>query len=234
MTAPARTPNGTANGPRARNRRGEGAQLRDDIITAAGTILEQTGRDDAITLRAVARTIGITAPSIYLHFDDRDQILRALIVRTFDWLTDALRPATAHDEPVARLRAVAHAYLAFATEHTHLYRVLFERHHAAAGVLQPDSPNDVTTMVGAEAFGILLDAVGTCIASGDSTASSAEAAATNWWVGLHGLATLRASMPYFPWPPLRPQLDDLTDRLAQIGPPQPRRKPPATRQRTRA
>lgn len=233
MTAAPRTPTATANGHRARNRRGEGAQLREDIVTAAGTILEQTGRDDAITLRAVARAIGITAPSIYLHFDDRDQILRALIVRTFDRLTGALRPAAARKEPLDRLHAVARAYLAFATDHTHLYRVLFERHHAAAGVLRPDTPHDVTTMVGADAFAILLDAVRACMASGDSTASSAEAAATNWWVGLHGLATLRASMPYFPWPPLRPQLDDLTDRLAQISPPRPPRDPARTRRRTR-
>ncbi|MHA3701146.1 TetR/AcrR family transcriptional regulator [Jatrophihabitans sp. YIM 134969] len=224
----------TSRGPRARNRRGEGAQLRDDIVSAAGTILERTGRDDAITLRAIARTIGITAPSIYLHFDDREQILRALIVSTFDRLTDALRPATVDPDPVVRLHAIGHAYLAFATEHASLYRVLFERHHDAAGVLRPEAPNDVTTMVGAEAFGILLHAVDDCRESGKSTAVSAEAAATAWWVGLHGLATLRASMPYFPWPPLTPQLDDLTDRLADIAPGRVRRNSVAASRRERA
>ncbi len=214
---------------RTRNRRGEGAQLRDDIITAAGTLLEQTGRDDAVTLRAVARTVGITAPSIYPHFDDRDQILSALVARTFDRLTDALRPAAdGVGDPVARLRAVSRAYLAFATDHTHLYRVLFERHHAAAPGGRR-APAGVADMVGANAFAVLLDAVRACIDSGASDATSAEHAATRWWVGLHGLATLRASMPYFPWPALEPQLDDLTDRLVQVSAPPPRRRGQRTR-----
>jgi AcrR family transcriptional regulator len=213
---------------RTRNRRGEGAQLRDDIVSAAGTLLEQTGRDDAVTLRAIARTIGITAPSIYDHFEDRNQILVALVTRTFDQLTDALRPAAdTVDDPVAKVRAVARAYLAVATDHAHLYRVLFERHHAAG--THRHAPAGVDGMVGAQAFAVLLDAVRACVDSGDSTATSAEHAATQWWVGLHGLSTLRASMPYFPWPPLESQLDDLTDRLLQLRAPRPqRRRRPAT------
>ena len=96
--------------------------------------------------------------------------------------------------------------------------MLFERHHDAADVLRPAAPNDLASMVGADAFAVLLEAVRACINSGRSTATSAEHAATQWWVGLHGLATLRASMPYFPWPPLQPQLDDLTDHLVQLVP----------------
>lgn len=205
-------------GTRARNKRGEGAQLRDDIVSAAGELLERTGRDDAVTLRAVARLIGISAPSIYHHFDDRDQILYALVTRTFDQLAAALRPAAAAGTtPVERLRAVSRAYLDFAGEHRHLYRVLFERQHAADGPAPEEcTPASVGEMVGAEAFGALLDAVTACVAAGESTSSPLEAA-TQLWVGLHGLATLRASMPYFPWPPLEHQLDDLMQRLVGLG-----------------
>lgn len=207
-------------GPRTRNKRGEGAQLRDDIVTAAGVLLEQTGRDDAVTLRAVARLIGISAPSIYHHFDDRDQILYALITRTFEQLAAALRPAAvAGSTPVERLRAVSRAYLDFAGEHRHLYRVLFERQLAADGPTPEEcTPASVDEMVGAEAFGALLDAVAACVATGESTASAPLEPATQLWVGLHGLATLRASMPYFPWPPLEHQLDDLIQRLVGLRP----------------
>jgi len=202
---------------RTRNRRGEGVQLRDEIVSAAGKLLEETGRDEAVTLRAVARVIGITAPAIYPHFDDRDQILYALVSRTFGQFADALRSAAEREtEPVARLRAVACAYLTFATDHANLYRVLFERHHAPAAVERPYMPERVGSMVGAEAFGELMGAVRACMDSGDSAAPSVEQAATQWWVGLHGLATLRASMPYFPWPPLDEQLDDLTDQLVYL------------------
>ena len=50
---------------RRRNRRGEGDRLRDEIITAASQIIGETGDDSALTLRGVARRLGIAAPSIY-------------------------------------------------------------------------------------------------------------------------------------------------------------------------
>lgn len=66
-------------------------------------------------------------------------------------------------------------------------------------------PVDVRTMVGAEAFGFLLEAVRACVDAGESRESSAQHGAVRVWVGLHGLATLRASLPWFPWPtPGRP------------------------------
>lgn len=49
----------------ARNRRGEGALLRTEILTAATELIEAGGDERAVTLRAVARRAGIAAPSIY-------------------------------------------------------------------------------------------------------------------------------------------------------------------------
>jgi AcrR family transcriptional regulator len=55
-----------ATGPRVRNRRGQGGRLRTDIVTAAAELLDEAGTEQAVTLRAVARRIGIAAPSIYV------------------------------------------------------------------------------------------------------------------------------------------------------------------------
>ncbi len=57
--------------------------MRAEIVTGAAAVLEETGSEDAVTLRAVARRVGIAAPSIYGHFDDRDQILLAVIADAF-------------------------------------------------------------------------------------------------------------------------------------------------------
>src|SRR5260370_1139140 len=46
---------------RERNRRGEGGKLRDDILAAATALLEQTGSAEAVTLRAGAPPLGISA-----------------------------------------------------------------------------------------------------------------------------------------------------------------------------
>ena len=205
--------------PRQRNRRGEGALLRDDIVQAASTLLEQTGREEALTLRAVARVAGITAASIYPHFADRDEIKLALVQRTFSTLAGALRPASAgQKQPVPALYAVCRAYLDFAAEHPDLYRVLFERHRR--GAVKPGAAGtDVSAIIGADAFGVLLDAVRACVDAGDSAETSAQAAAVRVWVSLHGMATLRASLPWVPWPPRDTLLDDLVQRAADLRTP---------------
>jgi AcrR family transcriptional regulator len=202
--------------PRRRNKRGEGALLQEDIVRAAATLLETTGRDDALTLRAVARAAGITAPSIYAHFADRDEILVAVVERTFSELAEALRPG-ATGEPLPALYAVCRAYLDFAAEHPHRYRVLFQRHS-----ITPAEPVDkrkhVDTMIGADAFGVLLDVIRACIDAGVSDETSAQAATVRVWVSLHGMATLRASLPGFPWPPREALLQDLITRVADLRP----------------
>jgi hypothetical protein len=45
-----------------RNQRGEGGRLREEIITAASQMIGETGDDTALTVRGVARRVGIAAP----------------------------------------------------------------------------------------------------------------------------------------------------------------------------
>jgi AcrR family transcriptional regulator len=201
-----------------RNRQGEGIKLREEILAAAGRLLESTGNDDAVTLRAVAREAGITAPAIYAHFADRGEILRTVVELSFTELAITLRTAAeAHDEPVDRLRAVGRSYLEFAVAQPNHYRMLFERHRTeAAGGGGPVS-TDVRTIVGADAFGVLLDATDDCIRAKASTASAAAPTATRIWIGLHGQATLQASLPWFPWPDSDQLADDILTRLADLA-----------------
>lgn len=133
---------------RRQNKRGMGGKLREEIIRAAVRLVE---RDEAVpTLRAVAREAGITAPSVYGHFDDLQQILRAVKVRTSAALTEHLRESIAGiEDPVERLRAVCHGYAEFGFEQPQRYRLLF-----TTPVYQPPAgekrrPEDVE---GADAF----------------------------------------------------------------------------------
>jgi AcrR family transcriptional regulator len=203
---------------RTRNRRGEGGRLRGEIVEAASELLEENGNEAAITLRAVARRVGVTAPSIYPHFADRLEILRAVVIRAVDDLAARLRLAMQGEEdPVARLRAGCHAYVSFAAEQPHRYRVLFQRRRPTGATTIERSPT-VEDILGANAFSILLEAVEACIAAGASKATSPLAAATQLWVALHGYATLRSSAPDFPWPEHDEVVDALITRLAWIEP----------------
>ena len=93
--APEPPPAPRRTGARTRNRRGEGARLREDILAAATALLDELGTEEAVTLRAVARRAGITAPSIYSHFPDRQAILLAVVRDAFTELTETLREAAA-------------------------------------------------------------------------------------------------------------------------------------------
>ena len=204
------------------NKRGEGDKLRGEILAAAGSILGREGSDDAVTLRAIAREAGISAPAIYGHFTDRYEILRTVVVTTFAELAAAMTAAAAgQDDPVRRLHAVCHAYLDFAAQRPHHYRVLFERRPTPnvnlAGTSAPNT--DVRTMVGADAFGVLLDATIGCIETRASSATEPIDTANQIWIGLHGQATLLVSMPWHPWPANREQFaDHIIDQLAELQP----------------
>ncbi|WP_459803667.1 TetR/AcrR family transcriptional regulator [Herbidospora sp. RD11066] len=187
--------------PRRRNRRGEGGKLRDEIIAAAVELLDEEGDERAITLRSVARRIGIAAPSIYPHFPDQPAIMLAVVRQEFDQLTAALVAAVAKagDDPVARLTAACHAYLDLAATHPGRYRIMF------GGLWMPDlgegsvGQSDMDAL-GAETLQTLVDLLGACVEAGRSTSTDLFGDAVALWLGLHGLAHQRIVVRYFPWP----------------------------------
>ncbi|CAL9332453.1 TetR/AcrR family transcriptional regulator [Streptomyces sp. enrichment culture] len=193
---------------RRRNKRGEGGRLREDIVTAAAELLDEAGDEHAVTLRSVARRVGIAAPSIYPHFPDQPAIMLAVVQREFAALESLLRSALeqAGDDPRRRLRAVCDAYLDFARSHPERYRTMF------AGVWIPAlegsslTEEDMATL-GSETLDLLSGALGECVAAGAAESDDVPADATALWVGLHGLAHQRGVSPSFRWPP------DIADRI---------------------
>lgn len=198
---------------RPRNRRGEGARLRAEICAAALALLDETGDEQAVTLRAVARRVGISAPSIYAHFADRQAILLALVLDAFAELSRELSTAAAAvgPDPERRLRAACAAYLGFAADRPQRYRVLFGGLWSAAGAVQAGTMSEADVgELGQEVLAVLAGALTDCVAAGRSTSTDPAADAIALWLALHGLAHQRAVVHAFGWPA------DIEDRL--IGP----------------
>ncbi|MEV6411170.1 TetR/AcrR family transcriptional regulator [Kribbella sp. NPDC051718] len=186
---------------RERNKRGEGAQLREEIVAAATRLLDG-GTEQSVTLRAVAREAGITAPSIYSHFADRESILLAVAQHGFAELEGLLREASAGSgDAVEQLRAVCAAYLDFAERWPGRYRTLFGAAWDAPKSVErvPELAAEVD-LLGMGAFGVLVEAVADCAAAGQSASKDPAADAAALWVGLHGFAQLRTAASLFPWP----------------------------------
>jgi AcrR family transcriptional regulator len=193
---------------RVRNRRGEGARLRDEIVAGAVALLDETGDQTSVTLRAVARKVGISAPSIYRHFADQPSIMLAVVQQAFDELEAELRRArdSAGGDPRARLFATCTGYLEFARTHPGRYRTMF------GGLWMPDLETSSLTEADMHALGegslqLLADVLGDCVAAGIATSTDLSADAIALWVGLHGLAHQQSVTVSFPWPV------DITERL---------------------
>jgi AcrR family transcriptional regulator len=191
---------------RAPNRRGQGTRLRDEILEAARVLAEAKG-EQAVTLRAVAREVGIAAPSIYAHFPDREAILSALVDEAFDELSAVVLGAMdAATGPVGRLRAACDSYVDFALRRPNRYQLAFA----------PRTANEMPRASATRAFELLVHAVRDCIDAGDTTSADAFGNATAIWVALHGYATMRSSRPAFPWPEGTATVDRIVEALAGL------------------
>lgn len=201
------------NKKRARNPRGEGQRLRQDIVQAAADLLDESGNEQAVTLRAIARKIDITPPSIYMHFPDRYSILLTVLQEAFAALEERLRSAReqAGPAPVAQLKAVCVAYIEFGARWPQRYRAMFKGVWDYTEALEAPSVADDAAMIGNNAFNILVSTVSACSDAKGSTSTDPFEDATALWVALHGLAELQSRALLFPWPPNL--LDTLIDRL---------------------
>ena len=181
---------------RTRYRRGEGARLRDEILDAAAALLSETGDVDAVTIRAVAQAVGVTAPSVYMHFPDKDALVFAVCERQFRALEAFIESRVADiDDPVEQLRERGVAYVQFGLEHPEQYRMLF--------MLRPGSSMshpDMEAVLECSGYGKLRGNVERIKAAGRLRSDDTASVTLSIWVAVHGLTSLLIAKPEFPWP----------------------------------
>ncbi|MGH3470340.1 MAG: TetR/AcrR family transcriptional regulator, partial [Thermocrispum sp.] len=87
----------------------------DDITATARTLLVRDGAV-GVTLRAIARELGMTAPALYRYFDSHEAVVTALAAELYDELVDEMLQArdAAGASVGARLMAVTRAFRAWA------------------------------------------------------------------------------------------------------------------------
>jgi len=193
---------------RQRNPRGQGERLRDDIIEAASRLLADPAAPP-LTLRAVAREVGVAATSVYLHFDDIESLTLAVVNHLFAELIGRQDEITETD-PRQRALAGALVYCEFGLAAPGHYQLMF-----ATPLPLPDYTPE--HFPGWKAFQQLIERVAACIGTGPED-PRAFFTAQLVWQQLHGLVSLRISRSKFPWPPLEETVVAAVDRL--LGPAQ--------------
>jgi len=170
-------------------------------------LLAETGDEASVSLRAVAERVGVSVPSIYLHFADKAALMHAVCEEVFGALHVALKEASA-DAPDAfeGLHRQGVAYVRFALANPEHYRIVM-----MGGVSDLDPGEEVAS----GAFTHLLESVSSCVELGVLEGDPVELG-LRLWGAAHGIAALLIAKPRMPWPPLEKLVDD-SIRSAGIG-----------------
>lgn len=114
---------GTTRGRRERLRAETTAEIKKVALE-----LMTSGGPDAITLRAIAREMGMTANAIYGYFATRDDLVTTLINDVYTELADTVDSAWASapaQDPAARIQAWARAFRGWALAHPEGFRLIY-------------------------------------------------------------------------------------------------------------
>jgi AcrR family transcriptional regulator len=181
--------------PRRRARRGEGERLREEILGAARELLAETKDADAVSVRSVAERVGVSTPSIYLHFADKAALMDAVCEQVFADLDRVMEEAAATtDDPFDGLRLRGVVYARFALENPEQYRLAMMR---MPGHLD-SSPSAFTAddIVGGPTYHHLTSAVSRCIELGVfAPGTDPQVVATSLWAAAHGAVSLCLAKP---------------------------------------
>jgi AcrR family transcriptional regulator len=102
------------------------AATRRDLLAAAAQLLDEGG-PEAVTLREVGARAGVSRGAPYRHFADKDSLLTAIAVESWDRIGEAVAALAADPalDPAAKLRDGLSALIAVGRSRPHLYRLMF-------------------------------------------------------------------------------------------------------------
>jgi AcrR family transcriptional regulator len=189
-------------------------EIRSRIVETARELFAVEGYE-AVTMRRVAEAIDYSAGTIYLHFPDKESLIKEVCEADFAQLARRIAKIAAVVDPVERLRRVALAYFDFALANPNHYRVMFMTDRPPVA---PESVGHDRHDPQQDAYAFLRLTIAECIATGRFRPSVADVdlAAQITWGALHGLASLRITRHYegwVRWKPARKSATAMIDAL---------------------
>ena len=158
------------------------------MICAARDLLEENNIA-SLSLRAVAKRVGVSHTAPYRHFKDKESLLAEIAAIGFGELTAQLTEAAElhADNPGAQLQEAAHRYVRLVLENPQCVQLMF------GGTLPCDDTYPELRDSGEKAFGALKTIIEEGQAKGVFRAGDIELMALTAWSGIHGLSLLLIS-----------------------------------------
>jgi len=160
------------------------SELRSRIAAAAQDLYLAEGLE-GVSMRRVAERVGVSAPAIYRHFRNKQELLNEIVVEGLTILGNYLEPALEADTPLERLRGMTERYLDFALEQPKYFEFAFlipnpESSQLAEEVTRPDY---VT-------FRMAIEQIVACMEQGVLGNGDPLETAITFWAEVHGLVIL--------------------------------------------
>lgn len=155
------------------------ALTRELVLDAARARLEKGGADE-LSLRGVARDLGVTAPALYAYVEDKQELLAAVAAEHFSRLVARFEAVEATD-PLDRIRALSRAYVDHALASPALFRLMFRYPPAPTAGVDAFPP-------ATRAFDEAARATGAAVEAGQLAVDDVDLAAMTMWAAVHGVA----------------------------------------------
>lgn len=169
-------------GPRARYRQ----QVRDEVQSRAWAQISEAGAS-ALSLKAIATQMGMTAPALYRYYGSRDELLTQLILSTYQEIAELIEAAVDVDStPGAQLTDIAQALRRWAVANPQRYLLLYGT--PVPGYHAPPAATDLAQRILdpiLAGFAALLDH-----SADDGSGSVTLLRSVTFWTRLHGVLSL--------------------------------------------
>lgn len=176
--------------------------LRDALIKAALREAEQGGAE-AISIKALAKQLGVSQPAPYRHFADREALLAAVTAEAFRQLSVILREAMARpskQSKQSKLSRLAQATLEFGLRRNGIYRLMF-----ASRTVSCAAKGSELHKATRETFALVIEAL-----EAPAVGYLRERQALKIWAALHGVVML-AEQGLFTGEPAHATREDLVE-----------------------
>lgn len=182
---------------RPRNPRGQGQVLRQQLVDAAARLLATLDQPESLTLRQVAREVGVAPASIYSHFADLEALFNHVLELRYRELTALMRAADDAPTPLAGLVWRCATYVRWGIDNPGEYRTLF-------GGRVPPGVAATSHHVGIELLETLTTALSAVLGDGQDERGRQQGGIL-LWTAMHGLVSAFSDHTDMTWPPI----DDL-------------------------
>ena len=159
--------------------------LRDRILETSRSILFSKGYD-AISMRKIAKLVGVSATSIYLYFENKNHLVHTLIEESVEELSEVIEQGAAQEnEILAKFTAIIQSYVNFAMQNPEKYKVIYMVSPEAMGRYPKEKFRKAR-----RGYALLESVIRTAIEQDLMTVEDPKVAAYSIWAQLHGIISV--------------------------------------------